>query len=111
VSPTAFDLTIPLPGVFTLGGFNNVGFSIGVENFDFDGSFGFQTSEQFNYVGFYTELASEYEAGDWSQFSFGPNPFTNMNDMANLRMTITAPEPATLSVLAGAGLIALRRKR
>jgi hypothetical protein len=39
--PNFFTLTIPLPNIATLGGFNNVGWSIGLENYNFDGEFGF----------------------------------------------------------------------
>lgn len=53
-APAFFSLTIPLPGVVTLGGFNNVGWSIGVSNFNSDGNFGFQCSSAFGQsLGFY----------------------------------------------------------
>jgi hypothetical protein len=105
--PTYFDLSIPLPGLSTSGGFNNIGWSIAVENFDFDGNFGVQTAATPNAVGFFTNVASEF-AGPlnptgWATFSFG-NP-------ANFRAIVTVPEPTTLATLAVAALLAGRRRR
>src|SRR5262249_13155815 len=71
----AFNLTIPLPGVVTAGGFNNIGWSIGVSNFNSDGSLGFQCSNGFAQpLGFYTNNASYYNGSSWSLFSFGSDP-------------------------------------
>ena len=91
-----FTVTIPLPNVQTAGGFNNIGFSIGVENFVFDGAFGFQCSSALGQaVGFYTNNASQYSGGAWSLFSFGPGDF----GVANFVATITAvPSPSALAV-------------
>ncbi len=62
-SPTYFALTVDLPTVLTSGGFNNFGFSIGVENFAYDGQFGFQNHGDFNVLGFYTNNASQLTPG------------------------------------------------
>lgn len=106
--PTYFEITIPLNGTMTLGGFNNVGFSLGVSNFNYEGSFGFQNSGQFNYLGFLTGNASEFTPGSgWSLFSFGPS---FPSDSANFRMVVTVPEPATLAGLFGAATLLLRRR-
>ena len=71
---TYFELVVPIPNVDTLGGFNNFGFSIGVENFDYTGDFGFQNRGDFNNLGFYTNNASQFTPGQgWSLFAFGVN--------------------------------------
>ncbi len=86
--PVFYAITIPLPGVVTTGGFNNVGWSIGVNNFDSDGSFGFQCSSAFGQTaGFYTNNASNFAGGAWSLFAFGGGPF----GVANFVAEITVP--------------------
>lgn len=96
-----FTLTVPLPNVETLGGFNNVGWSVGVDDFQYDGQLGFQCSTAFGQtVGFYTVNASEFDGSSWSLFSFGPDPNTGV---ANFRATIYVPEPSTW-LLGAAGL-------
>jgi MYXO-CTERM domain-containing protein len=104
-----FDLTIALPGVHTSGGFNNIGFSIGVSNFDSDGSMGFQCSSVFGQVaGFYTNNASSTSGGNWSLFSFGGGNF----GVANFVATITTPAPGTgMAGAIGLALAARRRRR
>lgn len=104
-----FDLTIPLPGVVTSGGFNNIGWSIGVSNFNYSGSFGFQVSSAIGQqVGFYTSNASFYNGASWSLFSFGPDPVYGVaNYVATVRQV---PAPAAAGVL-GLGVLAARRRR
>lgn len=105
--PTYFDITIPLPSVVTNGGFNDIGFSIGVANFDFDGSFGFQCSTAGGQlVGFYTNSASNYNGTSWSLFDFGGDPNTGV---ANFVATVETPEPGALGAVMLAGLATIRR--
>lgn len=81
-----FELDVPLPNVATLGGFNNVGWSIRCRNFSFQGQFGFQVSTcGAQYAGFYTNNASYFNGSSWSLFSFGPDPCTQV---ANYSVTI-----------------------
>ena len=81
-----FELEIPLPNVATLGGFNNVGWSIRCRNFSYQGQFGFQVSTcGAQYVGFYTNNASYFNGSTWSLFSFGQDPCTQV---ANYSVTI-----------------------
>ncbi len=95
---------IPLNGTNLLGGFNNVGYAVGVENFNYDGSLGFQCTSGMT-VGFYTVNLSYYNGSNWSQFSFSP--------IGQYVATIwgTAPTPGTGALMAFAGLGALRRRR
>jgi hypothetical protein len=80
---TYFDVKIPLPGVLTSGGFNNVGWSVGVSNYLYAGLFGFQCSSTLGQVaGFYTNNASFNEGGLWYLFSFGPDPVTGVANFA-----------------------------
>lgn len=104
-----FDLTIPLPNVMTSGGFNNIGWSVGVANFNYAGQFGFQDKGNFNAIGFMTANASEYNpsTGQWSLFSFGPS---FPSDSPNFVARISTPEPASLSALAALGLLTRRRR-
>lgn len=104
-----FTLDIPIPNIDLLGGFNNVGWSIGVDNFSYDGNFGFQASSaNLQTVGFYTNNASEFDGTNWSLFSFGPDPVFGV---ANFVATIyEVPEPTTLSLMV-LGCLALRRRR
>jgi hypothetical protein len=104
-----FDVVIPTPGAMTTGGFNNVGWSVGVQNYSFGGSFGFQNRGGFNSLGFYTNNASEFNpaTNSWHTFAFGPN---DPADIANFVATIYTPEPASLSALVGVSMI-LRRRR
>lgn len=109
VNASYFDVVIPTPGAMTTGGFNNVGWSVGVQNFNFGGSFGFQNRGNFNSLGFYTNNASQFNpaTNSWSLFAFGPNAPA---DIANFVATVYTPEPASLSALAAATLIARRRR-
>jgi hypothetical protein len=102
-----FDLTLPIPGVSTLGGFNNIGFSVSVSNFDFDGSFGFQCSSVYGQqVGYYTNNASYYNGSNWSLFSFGSGPYGVANFVAEI-----VPAPSAGVLLGAAGLAAAARRR
>ncbi len=105
----AFNLTIPLPGVVTSGGFNNIGWSIGVSNFNSNGSLGFQCSNGFAQpLGFYTNNASFNNGSGWSLFSFGSDPITGV---ANFVATVTVPTPASVGLTGVAALTGLRRRR
>jgi hypothetical protein len=108
VDPTYFDLTIPLPNLSLDGGFNNLGWSVGVQNFNYDGSFGFQNRSAFNVLGFMTGNASEFTPGfGWSLFSFGP---LFPDNSANFVATVTIPEPASFALLA-VGVLGMIRRR
>lgn len=108
-APGFFYVTIPLPGVTTLGGFNNIGWSIGVQNYSYAGDFGFQCSSAFGQsVGFYTNNATTFSNGSWSQFSFGGDPVTGV---ANFVAQVTVPTPGAAAVLGLAGVAAFRRRR
>jgi len=111
-SGTYFSIDVPLPGVLTAGGFNNVGWSVRCIGFDFAGSFGFQVgtcTSQFN--GFFTNNASFFNGSSWSLFAFGPD---TCNQIAQYSVTIFdtgAPAcPADLdgdSTVGGSDLTAL----
>jgi hypothetical protein len=103
-----FSLNIPLPNIVTDGFFNNVGWSIGVQNFNYSGSLGAQTTSAPNAVGFYTNVASQYDPGTlgWWTYDFFPS------QPANFAATIFAiPAPSAAGLLAFAGLAAARRRR
>lgn len=103
-----FSVSIPMPNVQTLGGFNNIGFSVGVENFAFDGQFGFQCGSAFGQpVGFYTNNASQFDGNAWSLFSFGPGSFGVANFVAQIE---AVPSPAGLAVLGGLLVMGRRRR-
>ena len=104
-----FDVVIDLPGVSTLGGFNNIGWSVGVENFDSDGMLGFQCGTAFDQItGFYTNNASFYDGSAWSLFSFGPDFNTGV---ANFTTRIEIPAPGSAALMGAMGLVAGRRRR
>jgi len=78
-----FELTIPLPNVRTTGGFNNVGWSIALANYQSNGQFGFLCSKSTGQqVGSYTNNASFYNGTSWSLFSFGADPVTGVANFA-----------------------------
>jgi hypothetical protein len=84
--PDFVDVTVPLSGVLTRGGFNNVGYSVQIASRSFDGSFGFQCSSATGQAaGFYTNNASFFNGSAWSLFAFGPDPVTGV---ANYAVTI-----------------------
>ena len=85
---STFELVVPLPGVRTRGGFQNFGWSIGVNNFDSDGQFGFLCSRSTGQtLGFYTNNAAFFDGTSWSLFSFGPDPVTGVaNFLAELSL-------------------------
>jgi len=105
-----FFLTIPLPGVVTSGGFNNVGWSVGVDNFSYDAEFGFMAATAGSQTaGFYTNNASFFNGTNWSLFSFGADPNFGV---ANFVATITqVPTPGAALLLALGGLAGARRRR
>lgn len=101
---TFFSITIPLPGVVTSGGFENIGWSIGLANYNYAGNFGFQaSSEGGQTVGFYTQGASFFNGTSWSLFNFG--------GAANFVAEVTTPAPTAAGLLGLAGLVATRRRR
>ena len=102
---TYFDVTIPLPNVMTLGGYNNVGFSVGVQNFSYAGSLGFACSSTYGQqIGYYTNNASYYNGG-WSLFAFSSDPHYGVGNFA---ATMYTPEPAALLSALLLGLIRRR---
>jgi len=108
-SIATLSVTIPLNGVTTSGGFNNIGWSVGVDNFNYDGQFGFQASSaNGQLVGFYTNNASFFDGNQWSLFSFGPDPTTGV---ANFVAAVTVPAPSSAAALALAAAAARRRRR
>ncbi|MCA9286717.1 MAG: hypothetical protein KDA22_15950 [Phycisphaerales bacterium] len=94
---------IPLPGVQTLGNFNDVGWSVQTQNWNYAGSFGFEVSTTFGQVvGFYTNNASFFDGRNgWSLFSFGPDPVTGV---ANFVVTIESAVPCAAD-LDGNGIV------
>lgn len=102
---TFFDVTIPLPNVVTSGGFNNIGWSMGLSNYNYDGQFGVQTSG-FQAVGFFTSNASFFNGSSWSLFSFGGPA----NFAAEISGFVT-PAPGAVGLMGVAGLVAARRRR
>ncbi|MBL9148312.1 MAG: hypothetical protein JNM94_06415 [Phycisphaerae bacterium] len=85
-------LTIPLPSVMTMGGFNDVGWSVALENYNYDGNVGFQVSScAGQLVGFYTNNASFNDGTGWSLFSFG----SGCSGVANYVATIELAAPET----------------
>jgi hypothetical protein len=90
-------VTIPLPAVMTAGGFNNVGWSVALENYDFAGDFGFQVSScAGQWVGFYTNNASFFDGNAWSLFAFGPGCSGVANFVAAIELAVPAKCPADL---------------
>ncbi len=107
--PIPLSITIPLPNILTSGGFNNIGWSVGVENFNYGGDFGFQTSSASGQTtGFFTNNASFFDGSSWSLFSFGSDPNTGV---ANFVATVKVPAPASAALLGLAGAAATRRRR
>jgi hypothetical protein len=111
--PTYFFLDVDLGGVQTRGGFNNFGWSIQLQNYNYTGNFGFQASTAGGQTaGFYTNNAFLFTGSSWELFSFGSDPNTGI---ANFRATLTAvPEPSSaglLSLAALAGWFSVRRYR
>ncbi len=102
---TFFDITIPLPNVVTAGGFNNIGWSMGLSNYNYNGQFGVQTSG-FQAVGFFTSNASFFDGSSWSLFSFGGPA----NFAAEINGFVT-PAPGAVGLMGLAGLAAARRRR
>jgi len=104
VSASFFSIDVPLPGVLTAGGFNNVGWSVRCTGFQFAGSFGFQVgtcNAQFN--GFFTNNASFFNGSSWSLFAFGPD---TCNQIAQFSVTIfDAGAPACPADLDGDGAV------
>ena len=107
-----FNLVIDLPNVQTTGGFNNVGLSISLSNYNFGGSVGMQLSTAGGQTaGFYTNNASFNPGSGWSLFAFGGDPNTGIgNYVVNFEGT-AVPAPASAAALALAGCFASRRRR
>ncbi|MFZ4574908.1 MAG: hypothetical protein ACOYN0_10960 [Phycisphaerales bacterium] len=106
--PSFFNVSIPLPGVTTAGGFNNVGWSVGVSNFDSDGSLGFQCASAFGQpVGFYTNNAAFFNGASWSQFSFGGGAYGVANFVAEIT---SVPAPAAAFPLVAIAFAGRRRR-
>lgn len=104
--PSFFSVDIPIPGVVTAGGFNNIGWSVGVQNFSYDGFFGFETAAgAAQPAGFFTFAASEYSPSfGWSTFSF--------SGAANFGAIVYAvPAPSAAAVLGLSALAIARRRR
>lgn len=93
IGPNYFDVTIPLPNITTTGGFNNIGWSVALQNFNYAGDFGFQAGTASSQVtGFYTVNASYYNGTSWSLFSFGQDPnFGVANFVARISSTQFCP--------------------
>ena len=102
---TFFDIEINLPNIVTSGGFNNIGWSMGLSNYNYSGEFGVQTSSS-QPVGFFTNNASFFDGTSWSLFSFG--------GPANYAVTVegfVTPTPGAAGLLGLAGVCAVRRRR
>ena len=86
-----FELTIPLPNVRTTGGFNNIGWSVGLANYQCNGTFGFQCARSTGQaVGFYTNNASFFNGTSWSLFAFSQDPITGVaNFVATVEGAVT----------------------
>ncbi len=94
-----FEVNIPLNGIVTAGGFNNVGWSIGWTNFNYTGQVGFAVSTaNAQPSGFYTNNASFFNGSAWSLFAFSQDPITGV---ANYTVTIEAQDPCNQSDVAG----------
>ncbi|MCP9874828.1 GC-type dockerin domain-anchored protein [Synechococcus sp. Cruz CV-v-12] len=104
IDPAFFEVTIPLPNVLTSGGFNNVGWSVALANYNYAGQFGFQCSNSLGQIaGFYTNNASFYNGTSWSLFAFSQDP---VSGVANFSVQITGgptPPGCGLSDIAGPG--------
>jgi hypothetical protein len=97
---TSFEVNIPLNGIVTTGGFNNVGWSVGWTAFNYVGDVGFAcASANAQPVGFFTNNASFNNGTSWSLFAFGPDPVTQV---ANYSVTITRVDPCNAADVAGA---------
>lgn len=91
------DLVVDLPAVLTSGGFNNIGWSIALENYDYAGAFGFQVSSCVGQsVGFYTNNASFNDGNGWSLFSFGGGCAGVANYVATVELAEKSACPADL---------------
>jgi len=111
-SAALFSLTIDLPDVMTTGGFNNIGWSVRLANYNYGGEFGFQVGSTLSqFAGFYTNNASFSPDGgaNWSLFSFGPDPVFGVANYTATFSTIPAPGAAALVGLAA--LFVSRRRR
>jgi len=108
-----FELSIDIPDIQTLGGYNTIGWSIGVDQFASDGLFGFQCSSTLaQYAGFYTSNASFTNDGqNWGLFSFGGDPTFGVANFTASIYGEVVPAPGVLALLGAAGLAGARRRR
>jgi hypothetical protein len=82
------EVDIELPNVMTKGNFNNIGWSVRLENYAYEGDFGFQVSNcEGQLVGYYTNNASwsQNAGANWGLFAFGQDPCL---EVANYAVTI-----------------------
>lgn len=87
-----FDLVINLPGIWTAGNFNNIGWSIRPVNYAFDGSFGFQCATASGQtLGYYTNNAAFYDGTAWSLFAFSQDSETGVANLVTLIEGRTTP--------------------
>ena len=102
VEPNYFSLDVDLGGVQTRGGFNNFGWSLELQNYNFTGNFGFQASTANGQTaGFFTNNAFLFNGTSWQLFAFGSDPNTGI---ANFRATLTAvPEPSSMVLVCVVG--------
>jgi hypothetical protein len=105
-----FDIEIPVPSVATLGGFNNVGFSVEPQGFSYGGALGMQTTGTPNNLGFFTNVASQFNPPGSGQFFLGWYTY-NFGGPANYRFIVEIPEPSMLAPLGMLALAGLRRRR
>ena len=107
-----FSLSVDLPNVQTSGGFNNVGLSISLSNYNFGGQFGMQLSTAAGQTaGFYTNNASYNPGNGWSLFSFGADSNTGIGNYFVTFEGVAVPVPGAAAVLGFAGVFASRRRR
>lgn len=92
-----FDLVVEMPAIMTTGGFQNVGWSVGLQGFDYPGFLGFQVSScAAQLAGFYTNNASFFDGRQWGLFSFGGGCSGVANYVATIELAEVNPCPSDL---------------